>query len=389
MRSLLAVGLRRAFSTRTVLSQNVYDSFGAAVGNTALIKLQGPSKATGCNIYGKAEFQNPGGSIKDRAAAWILKEAEEQGILEPGKPGVIVEGTAGNTGIGLALAGNERGYKTIICIANTNSQEKKDMLRLAGAELLEVPGCPFRNPNNYVHIASRLAEQLRAEGYRVLYANQWDNLANRNAHIEGTGPEVWAQTEGKVDAFACAVGTGGTLSGMGMYLRSKNPKVKIALTDPCGGAIYRYYKEGELKAVGDSISEGIGQGRVTGQLADFRPDLFYEIPDTEAFPVLYDLLENEGLCLGSSSAINVAGAIRVAKDLGPGHTIVTVLADSGNRYASKIFNPTFLRSRGLQVPRWLDETAPRPAPLANLSARLPTLMVDPNKVKITVPGAKQ
>lgn len=356
----------RQFSTSTFPSwqaprqsrDNVYNNgIIGAIGNTPLIKLVGPSKLTGCNIYGKAEFANPGGSVKDRAALYIIKDAEEKGLLTPGK-GLIVEGTAGNTGIGLALVGNARGYRTIICIADTQSKEKKDALRWAGAQLVEVPAVPFKNPNNYVHIAQRLASSL---GQGVLYSNQWDNLANRRAHIETTGPEIWAQTEGKIDAFSCAMGTGGTLTGVGAFLKSKNSKVKVCLTDPRGAALVSYFRTGELKAQGDSITEGIGQGRVTGNMRDFTPDLSYEIPDTEALPVLYDLLEKEGLCLGGSSAINVAGAMRVAKDLGPGHTIVTILCDSGTRYASKLYNPSFLRSRNLPVPRWLDESPNVPA----------------------------
>jgi len=350
---------------RVLIKENRYDGFSAAVGNTDLIRLKGPSEATGCEIYGKAEFQNPGGSIKDRAAVSILDDAEARGILVRGKPGIIVEGTAGNTGIGLTLAGNERGYRTVICIANTQSQEKKDTLRWCGADLIEVPAVPFKNPNNYVHIATRLAAEL---GDGVLYANQWDNPANRRAHIEGTGPEIWEQTGGKIDAFSCATGTGGTLAGTAEYLRSMNPNIKIGLTDPCGAALVRYYNEGELKSVGDSISEGIGQGRITGNMQQFKPDFALEVSDHEALPVLFDLVEKEGLCLGSSSAINIAGAMRVAKLLGPGHTIVTVLADWGTRYASKIYNPTFLRGRNLPVPRWLDES--RAKPVADLDERV-------------------
>jgi cysteine synthase A len=324
------------------------------VGNTSLIRLRGPSEATGCEILAKCEWENPGGSIKDRAAVWMVKEAEEQGILVPGEPGIIVEGTAGNTGIGLSAVGNARGYKTIIVIADTQSQEKKNTLRWGGAQLLEVPAVPFKNPLNYVHVAQRMAEQLKKDGKtRILYADQWGNLANRRAHIESTGPEIWEQTGGKVDAFCCATGTGGTLTGVGTFLKSKNPKITIALTDPRGAVLVRWFNEGVLKSEGDSISEGIGQGRITGNMAGYIPDMALEIHDAPAMAVAYDLLEKEGLSIGGSSAINVAGAMEVAKRLGPGHTIVTVLCDSGTRYASKIYNPTFLRSRNLPVPRWL------------------------------------
>jgi len=332
-----------------------FDSFARAVGNTSLIRLRGPSEATGCEIWGKAEWENPAGSVKDRAACYIVKEAEEQGILVPGEPGIIVEGTAGNTGIGLSAVGNSRGYETLIVIADTQSSEKKNTLRWGGATLLEVPAVPYRNPLNYVHVAERMAAQIKAEGKkRVLYANQWDNLANRRAHIETTGPEIWEQTGGKIDAFSCATGTGGTLSGVGTYLKSKNPNIKICLTDPRGAVLVRWFNEGAMKSEGESISEGIGQGRITGNMAGYTPDISLEVHDRDALAIAFDLLEHEGLSLGGSSAINVAGAMEVARRLGPGHTIVTVLCDSGTRYASKIYNPTFLRSRNLPVPRWLD-----------------------------------
>jgi len=345
-----------ALGPPVILKDNVWRSFDQCVGNTSLIYLKEASKLTGCDIYGKAEYENPGGSVKDRAALYIIKDAEEKGLLVPGKPGVVVEGTAGNTGIGLSHVAFSRGYKTIICIADTQSKEKKDMLRWAGATLVEVPAVPYSNPNNYVHVAKRVAAKLPG----AVYANQWDNLANRQAHIETTGPEIWAQTGGKIDAFSCAIGTGGTLCGVGAFLRSKNPNIKIALTDPKGAALYNYYTKGELKSEGTSITEGIGQGRITGNLAadDFRPDLCYELSDEESLPVLYNLMQNEGLAMGTSSAVNIAGAMRVAQELGPGHTIVTVLCDLGSRYASKLYNPQFLRTRNLPVPPWLanDET---------------------------------
>jgi len=348
----------RTFPTPGLLPPlSSFDSFAAAVGNTSLIRLRGPSEATGCNILAKCEWENPGGSVKDRAAVWMVKEAEEAGILVPGEPGLIVEGTAGNTGIGLSAVGNSRGYKTLIVIADTQSIEKKNTLRFGGATLLEVPAVPFKNPNNYVHVAQRMAEQLKKEGKtRVLYADQWGNLANRRAHIATTGPEIWAQTEGKVDAFSCATGTGGTLSGVAEFLRSKNKNIKIALTDPRGAVLVNYFNRGEMKSEGDSISEGIGQGRITGNMAagDFRPDMAFDVHDKDALAVAFDLLEQEGLSIGGSSAINVAGAMEVARRLGPGHTVVTILCDTGMRYASKLYNPTFLRGRGLPVPRWLD-----------------------------------
>ena len=331
--------------------------FAHAIGNTPLIRLRRASEATGCEILGKAEFMNPGQSVKDRAALFIVKDAEERGALMPG--GVIVEGTAGNTGIGLALVANARGYRSVIVIPDTQSQEKKDALRLFGATLVEVPAVPYKNPNNYVHISQRIAARLaKTESNGAIWAQQFDNVANRRAHIETTGPEIWRQTDGKVDGFICAVGTGGTLAGTAMFLKSKKPTIKIGLADPMGAALYSYYTTGTLKADGTSITEGIGQGRITKNLEDAPIDLAYQIPDAEALPIVFDLLEHEGLCLGASSGINVAGAIRLARQLGPGHTIVTILCDYGTRYQSKLFNPAFLREKGLPVPRWLAEPKP-------------------------------
>ena len=324
----------------------------AAIGNTPLIKLRQASELTGCTILGKAEFVNPGGSVKDRAAKYIVLDGEKKGLIERG--GLIVEGTAGNTGIGLALVGHSRGYRTLILMPDTQSQEKKDALRLCGAELRTVPAVPYRDPNNYVHIAARTADELRTtEAHGVLYANQWDNLANRESHFDGTGPEIWEQTDGRVDGFVCAVGTGGTLAGVGSYLKQRNPAIVVAAADPQGAAVHRWVKTGELKASGSSITEGIGQGRVTGNLATAQIDDAYQIPDTEMLPVVYDLLQHEGLLMGGSTGINVAGAIRLARDLGPGKTIVTILCDSGSRYQSKLFNPEFLRQKGLPPPPWL------------------------------------
>jgi cysteine synthase A len=324
-----------------------------AIGNTPLIHLSRASEATGCTILGKAEFMNPGQSVKDRAALFIIRDAEERGLLRPG--GVIVEGTAGNTGIGLALVGNALGYRTVIVIPETQTQEKKDMLRLCGAELIEVPAVPYANPNNYVKVSGRIAERLaQSEPNGAIWANQFDNVANRDGHIATTGPEIWAQTDGQVDGFVCAVGTGGTLAGVGRALKERNPRIAIALADPMGAALYSFYTHGELKAEGSSITEGIGQGRITRNLEGFAPDVAYRIPDEEAIPLVFDLLEYEGLCLGGSSGINVAGAIRLARHLGPGHTIVTVLCDYGTRYQSKLFNPDFLRSKNLPVPAWLE-----------------------------------
>jgi cysteine synthase A len=323
------------------------DGFAEAVGNTPLIRLRGPSALTGCEILGKAEFLNPGGSVKDRAALYIILDAEQRGLLEPG--GVIVEGTAGNTGIGLALVGNARGYRTVIVIPETQSQEKKDMLRLCGAELREVPAVPYKDPNNYVHVSERLAQELGA-----LWANQWDNTANRDGHYKSTGPEIWRQTGGKVDGFVCAIGTGGTLAGISRFLKEKNPKIRTAAADPMGAAMYTWFKRGELKSEGASITEGIGLGRVTKNIEGAPVDDAYRIPDAEALPLVFSLLREEGLCVGGSSGINVAGAIHLARDLGPGHTVVTILADSGTRYQSKLFNPAFLREHDLPTPPWLD-----------------------------------
>jgi cysteine synthase A len=331
----------------------------AAIGRTPLIRLRHASELTGCQIYGKAEFMNPGGSVKDRAALYIVRDAEERGLLRPG--GVIVEGTAGNTGIGLALVANARGYRTVIVIPDTQSQEKKDALRQFGADLREVPAVPYANANNYVKVSGRLAEAIAArEGAGAIWANQFDNIANRRAHYETTGPEIWEQTGGKLDAFVSAVGTGGTLAGVGMFLKERKSDVIIALADPPGASLYNWYKHRELKAEGSSITEGIGQGRITKNLEGAPVDEAYRIPDSEAIPIVFDLLEREGLLMGTSTGVNVAGAIRLARQLGPGHTIVTVLCDGGQRYASRLFNPDFLRSKGLPVPPWLEGRAQSP-----------------------------
>ena len=331
----------------------IRSDFLDAVGNTPLIKLRKASELTGCNILGKAEFMNPGGSVKDRAAKAIVLDAEQRGLLKPG--GVIVEGTAGNTGIGLALVANSLGYRTVIVIPETQSQEKKDMLRLCGADLREVPAVPYRDENNYVKFSGRLAEELaKTEANGAIWANQFDNVANRKGHYENTGPEIFEQTNGKVDAFICAVGTGGTLAGTGMALKERNPKIIISLADPLGAALHSFYTTGELSSCGGSITEGIGQGRITANLEDAPVDQSFQIPDEEALPICFDLLKEEGLCLGGSSGINVAGAIRLAQELGPGKTIVTILCDSGIRYQSKLFNPQFLREKGLPVPEWLE-----------------------------------
>ncbi|MCJ8520736.1 cysteine synthase A [Pseudorhizobium tarimense] len=323
-----------------------------AIGNTPLIRLKAASEATGCEILGKAEFLNPGQSVKDRAALFIIRDAERKGQLKPG--GIIVEGTAGNTGIGLTLVAKALGYRTVIVIPETQSQEKKDALKLLGAELVEVPAVPYRNPNNYVKVSGRLAEELaKTEPAGAIWANQFDNVANRDAHVDTTAVEILEQTGGKVDGFICAVGSGGTLAGVAKGLRAKKPGMKIGLADPEGAALYEYYAHGELKSEGSSITEGIGQGRITANLEGFTPDHAYRISDAEALPIIFDLVEHEGLCLGGSSGINIAGAIRLAKDLGPGHTIVTILCDYGNRYQSKLFNPEFLRSKDLPVPQWL------------------------------------
>ncbi len=332
---------------------DVRQGFLDTIGNTPLIRLRRASEGTGCEILGKAEFLNPGSSVKDRAARFIVRDAEARGLIEPG--GVIVEGTAGNTGIGLALVGNACGYRTVIVIPETQSQEKKDMLRLCGADVREVPAVPYRDPNNYVKISGRLAEELAAsEPHGAIWANQFDNTANRQGHYETTGPEIWRQTDGRIDGFICAVGTGGTLAGVSAYLREQKPGVVIGLADPMGAALYNYYAHGELKAEGSSISEGIGQGRITANLEGLEVDRPYQIPDAEALEIVFALLSEEGLCMGSSSGINVAGAIRLARDLGPGHTIVTILCDYGTRYQSKLFNPVFLRSHNLPVPAWLE-----------------------------------
>jgi len=330
---------------------HVASNLAQAIGNTPLIRLRKASEETGCEIFGKAEFMNPGQSVKDRAALFIIQDAIAKGTLKPG--GTIVEGTAGNTGIGLALVGSSMGFKTVIVIPQTQSQEKKDMLRLAGAELVQVPAAPYRNLNNFIRYSERLAKELaRSTNEGVIWANQFDNVANRQAHIETTGPEIWQQTGGKVDGFCCAVGSGGTLAGIAMALQPKG--VKIALADPDGAALHSFYTTGELASEGGSIAEGIGQVRITKNLEGFTPDFSYNIPDSEALPVVFDLLEHEGLCLGASSGVNVAGAMRLAREMGPGHTIVTILCDFGTRYQSKLFNPDFLREKGLPIPGWLD-----------------------------------
>lgn len=339
-----------------------------AVGRTPLIKLRRASEETGCTILGKAEFMNPGGSVKDRAALFIIRDAEARGALKPG--GTIVEGTAGNTGIGLAVVGNALGYKTVIVIPETQSQEKKDTLRLLGAELVEVPAVPYKNPNNYVKYSARLAETLaKTEPKGAIWANQFDNVANRQAHIETTAPEIWEDTGGRVDGFVAAVGSGGTLAGIAMGLRARRADVKIALADPPGAALHSYYTTGQLKSEGSSITEGIGQGRITKNLEGLQIDHSYLIPDAEAVGHVFQLLAEEGLCLGSSSGVNVAGAIRLARDLGPGRTIVTILCDYGTRYQSKLFNPEFLASKALPVPPWLAGHRPPP----------PKVFVDPEK----------
>lgn len=332
---------------------HIYSGFMEAIGNTPLIRLNKISNLTGCEIYGKAEFINPGGSVKDRAARGIIQHAEKNGLLKPG--GMIVEGTAGNTGISLAMCGNARGYKSVIVMPETQSQEKKDMLRLLGVDLRLVPAVPYKDPNNYVRYSETLANELAAshpEG--VIWANQFDNTANAEGHYTSTGPEIWEQTGGKIDGFTCAVGSGGTISGVGRYLKDQNPDITIALSDPEGSALFHYYEHGELKAEGGSVSEGIGQGRITANLEEAPITAQYRISDHDALPLIYDLLQDEGLLLGGSSAINVAGAMQMARDMGPGHTIVTILCDSGQRYQSKIWNPEFLKSKDLPVPTWLE-----------------------------------
>jgi cysteine synthase A len=331
---------------------HVRSGFIESIGNTPLIKLRAASEATGCAIYGKAEFLNPGGSVKDRAALAIIEDAEKRGQLHPG--GVIVEGTAGNTGIGIALVANARGYRSVIVMPETQSQEKKDMLRLCGADLRLVPAVPYSNPDNYVRYSGRLAEEIAArEPNGAIWANQFDNTANRDGHYRTTGPEIWEQTEGKVDGFTCSVGSGGTLGGIALALKERNANIRIALSDPMGSALYNWKIKGELKSEGNSITEGIGQGRVTKNLEGAPIDTAYQITDEEALPVLFDLIEHEGLVLGGSSAINIVGAMRLAKDLGPGKIVVTILCDGGQRYQSKLFNPLFLREKNLPLPPWM------------------------------------
>jgi len=336
---------------------NIKNDVVAAIGHTPLIRLRRASELTGCEILGKAEFMNPGQSVKDRAALFMIQDAVARGELKPG--GLIVEGTAGNTGIGLAMIADAMGFGSVIVIPNTQSQEKKDALRLLGAQLIEVPAVPYKDPNNYIKLSGRLAESLaRTNSAGAVWANQFDNVANRQAHIESTGPEIWEQTSGKVDGFTCAVGTGGTLAGVAIALKDKNPNIRVAVADPMGAAIYSWIKTGRLETEGSSITEGIGQGRVTANLEGAPIDDAFQIPDEEALPIIFDLLQHEGLCLGGSSGINVAGAIRLAKQMGPGHTIVTVLADYGTRYQSKLFNPEFLRSKNLPLPPWLANESP-------------------------------
>ncbi len=336
------------------------------IGNTPLIKLKRASEETGCTILGKAEFMNPGQSVKDRAGLFIIRDAEKKGLLRPG--GVIVEGTAGNTGIGLTVVAKALGYRTVIVIPDTQSQEKKDALRVLGAELIEVPAVPYKNPNNYVKVSGRLAEQLaKSEPNGAIWANQFDNIANRDGHIETTAIEIWDQTEGKVDGFVSAVGTGGTLAGVAAGLRMKSNGVKIALADPLGAALHSYYTNGELKSEGSSITEGIGQGRITANLEGFQPDFSYQVPDDEALPIVFNLVQEEGMCLGGSSGINIAGAIRLAKEMGPGHTIVTILCDYGTRYQSKMFNPDFLRGKNLPVPGWMESESKIDVPFEDVA----------------------
>ena len=347
---------------------HVASSVADAVGRTPLIKLRRASEETGCTILGKAEIMNPGQSVKDRAALFIIKDAVARGTLRPG--GTIVEGTAGNTGIGITVIGSSMGFRSVIVIPETQSQEKKDALRLLGAELIEVPAVPYKNPNNYVKYSARLAEAMaKTEPNGAIWANQFDNVANRQAHIETTAEEIWTQTNGKIDGFACAVGSGGTLGGMSMGLKARSSNVQIALADPPGAALYSYYTTGELKAEGSSITEGIGQGRITKNLEGVEVDHAYRIEDAEAVSIVFQLLQEEGLCLGASSGVNVAGAIRLARELGPGHTIVTILCDFGTRYQSKLFNPEFLRGKGLPVPPWMVGEPPQ----------IPAVFVDPDK----------
>ncbi|CAN7432280.1 cysteine synthase A [Phyllobacterium sp. LjRoot231] len=344
----------------------MYDSVIDTIGNTPLIRLKKASDLTGCEIYGKAEFLNPGQSVKDRAALYIIRDAEERGLLRRG--GVIVEGTAGNTGIGLTMVAKTLGYRTVIVIPETQSQEKKDALRLLGAELVEVPAVPYKNPDNYVKVSGRLAEQMaKTEPNGAIWANQFDNVANRQAHVETTAQEIWRDTNGKVDGFICAVGSGGTLAGVAQGLKARDATIKIGLADPLGAALFSYYTTGEFKSEGSSITEGIGQGRVTANLEGFTPDFSYQIPDAEALEIVFDLVTEEGLCLGGSSGINIAGAIRMARDMGPDKIIVTVLCDYGNRYQSKMFNPEFLRSKDLPVPAWMEAKTSISVPYENKS----------------------
>ncbi|MFC5385959.1 cysteine synthase A [Aquamicrobium segne] len=325
-----------------------------AIGNTPLIRLRRASEETGCEILGKAEFMNPGQSVKDRAGLFIIRDAQKRGLLQPG--GVIVEGTAGNTGIGLTLVAKALGYRTVIIIPDTQAQEKKDAIKVLGAELIEVPAVPYRNPNNYVKLSGRLAAQLaQSEPNGAVWANQFDNVANRDGHVHTTAREIWEQTGGRIDGFVAAVGSGGTLAGVAEGLRQHSGDIKIGLADPLGASLYSYYTSGEFSSEGDSITEGIGQGRITANLDGFLPDFSYQIPDEEALPIIFDLVEEEGLCVGGSTGINIAGAIRLAKELGPGHTIVTILCDYGTRYQSKLFNPQFLRTKGLPVPGWMEK----------------------------------
>ncbi|KQZ13545.1 cysteine synthase [Mesorhizobium sp. Root554] len=338
-----------------------------AIGNTPLIRLKRASEETGCEILGKAEFMNPGQSVKDRAGLFIIGDAEQRGLLKPG--GVIVEGTAGNTGIGLTLVAKALGYRTVIVIPETQSQEKKDTIKLLGAELIEVPAVPYKNPNNYVKLSGRLARQMAStEANGAIWANQFDNVANRDGHIRTTAEEIWKQTNGKVDGFVSAVGSGGTLAGVAAGLRGKSKGVKIALADPLGAALYSFYTDGVLKSEGSSITEGIGQGRITANLEGFAPDFSYQIPDDEALPIVFDLIQEEGLCVGGSTGINIAGAIRLARELGPGHTIVTILCDYGTRYQSKLFNPEFLRGKSLPVPEWMERRSEIDVPYETVEA---------------------
>ena len=345
----------------------IHNSVLDAIGNTPLIRLNKVSEETGCDILGKAEFLNPGQSVKDRAALSIIRTAEREGRLQPG--GIVVEGTAGNTGIGLAMVGNALGYRSVIVIPDSQSREKKQAIKAFGAELIEVPPAPYRNPNNYVRLSGRLAEQLaKSHPQGAIWANQFDNVANRQAHIETTGPEIFEQTGGKVDGFVCACGSGGTLAGVAQALRERKPDVKIGLADPMGAALFNHYAHGELKSEGSSITEGIGQGRITANLEGLSVDFPFQISDAEALPYIFDLMENEGLVLGGSSGINIAGAVRLARELGPGHTIVTILCDYGTRYQDKLFDPEFLRSKDLPVPDWMERQSDISVPFEDVDA---------------------